>query len=359
MAVEQLSVGDVVIEEVDLRSLSEDDIVALNTFNNVLQAESDPEDPPIPLEMTRANVRNIPEVVALRTFWGREPDGGIAATAQTSYLRTEENPHALEVGISVRSDRRRRGIAKTLLYLVTDVAEVEGRTLLVGGTSDRVAAGEAFARKVGAEPGLANTQNRLILADVDRTLVRRWVEEGPERAPDYSLVAIDGAYPEELLEAITDVHNVMNTAPRDDLEMEDTYLTSEHIREFERSMLASGTERWSLFARHDPTGELVGYTEVYWNPKRPHTVGQGDTAVHPEHRGHALGKWLKAAMLERVLAERVPQGAVDIRTGNADSNDAMLGINYALGFKPHRASTVWQVRLDTVRAYLSEGGSRV
>jgi hypothetical protein len=77
---------------------------------------------------------------------------------------------------------------------------------------------------------------------------------------------------------------------------------------------------------------------------------QGNTGVRPEHRGHALGKWLKATMLQRIFDER-PQ-AEEIRTGNADSNDAMLGINRALGFKPHRAHTTWQVTTAQVRKYL-------
>jgi hypothetical protein len=58
-------------------------------------------------------------------------------------------------------------------------------------------------------------------------------------------------------------------------------------------------------------------------------------------------------MLQRIFAER--PDAVDIRTGNADSNDAMLGINHALGFAPYIAETAWQVSLDQVRAYVSPG----
>ena len=55
-------------------------------------------------------------------------------------------------------------------------------------------------------------------------------------------------------------------------------------------------------------------------------------------------------MLERILRER-PE-AVDVRTGNADSNDAMLGINHALGFKPYIAQANWQVPVEKVKAYL-------
>lgn len=353
MDVKGLRVGDIVIEEVDLPSLSEEDIVAANTFGNIMRAESNPEDPPRPVELTRASLRNIPEVVWLRQFWGRDPDGAIAASGTASYLRTEQNRHLLQAEISVRPDRRRLGLGTALLGLVADVAEQEGRTLLMGNTSERVPAGEAFAALVGAERAIAVHVNRLLLADVDRDLVARWAAEGPGRAPDYSLVAVDGGYPDELIEQIADLYDVMNTAPRDDLDMEDMHFTPEHLRQFEKSMLAQGTQGWTLLARHDPTGELVGFTEVFWNPKRPETVGQGNTGVRPEHRGHGLGKWLKAAMLQRILAER--PDAVDVRTGNADSNDAMLSINDQLGFQRFEAVAGWQVKLETVRAYL---GSR-
>ena len=143
----------------------------------------------------------------------------------------------------------------------------------------------------------------------------------------------------------------MNTAPRDDLDMEDEMHTVEMVRQWEASRDAHGTIRWSVFARHDASGELIGLSEIYWNPAEPETMYQGDTGVDPGHRGHALGKWMKAHMIERILAER--PNIVDIRTGNADSNDAMLGINHALGFRPYIAQMNWQVPVERVEAYLA------
>lgn len=345
-----LRVGEIAIEEVDLPSLPSDDVVRLNAFENVLEAEAHPDDPPTPLELTRAQVRNVPDVIRVRAFWAREADGSIAGTARTSFRDTEDNRHLLDVSMDVHPDRRRRGIGRVLLGCVAEVAEVEGRPLLVGVTSDRVPDGEAFARRLDATRGIAFHTNRLVLDEVDRDLVDRWIADGPARAPGYELVPVDGRYPDELLEAIVDVHHVMNTAPRDDLDMEDFRLTPDQVRQYEESLFASGTERWSLFARHGATGELVGLTEVFWNPHRPETVHQGDTGVAPEHRGHGLGKWLKGTMLRRILQER--PGADDVRTGNADSNDAMLGINRAMGFRPYEASIGWQLPLERVRAYL-------
>ncbi|MBI4729810.1 MAG: GNAT family N-acetyltransferase [Acidobacteria bacterium] len=349
MPVQPFRFADVVIEEVDIPSLSDADIEAVNAYGNVLRAESHPEDPPRPVELTRAHVRNIPSFVGVWGFWARDPAGAIAAAANVSITRTDDNKRLVESEIGVRPDCRRRGIARELLRLVAGVAEAEGRTLLIGSTSARVPAGELFMKRLGADPGLAQHTNRLPLGEVDRAMVGTWIDKGPDRAPGYTLVAVDGAYPDDLIAQVAVVHEVMNTAPRGDLDIEDFHITVEQVREREKSMLAARLERWSLFARA-PSGELAGFTEVSWTPAMPKVVHQMNTGVRPEHRGHGLGKWLKAWMLRRVLAER-PE-AEEIRTGNADSNDAMLGINRLLGFRPYEAHMAWQISLERARAYL-------
>jgi mycothiol synthase len=344
------ALSDLTIVPIDYRAISEDDVVALNVFENAMAAESDPDDPPTPLDITRATATNHPDVLVINEFWAREPDGSIAGLGFSWWKQTEENRHIAHCRMEILPQHRRRGLARILLSRVVDVVEADGRSLVITWTTDRVPAGEAFARRVGAEPASPVHTNRLLLADVDRDLVRRWVEEGPVRAPDYELLMLDGPYPDDLIEEVVRLTDVMNTAPRDDLEMEDETHTVEEMRQREEQGVAAGTSRWSLFAKHVPTGKLVGLTVVYWNPAQPDTVFQGDTGVQAEHRGHALGKWLKAAMLERVFRE-LPD-AVDVRTGNADSNDAMLGINRALGFKPYIAQMNWQVPAERVRAYL-------
>ena len=159
-------------------------------------------------------------------------------------------------------------------------------------------------------------------------------------------------YPEADLRAVAELFNVMNTAPRDELEQEDEQTTPKELREGEAYDLARGVKRWVLYVRHKPSGRLAGFTETYWYPEDPENLEQDDTGVLPEYRGNGLGKWLKAAMIQKVLAER--PSVKRIRTGNANSNAPMLAINHKLGFKVYRSETVWQLKTKGLEDYLSQ-----
>ncbi|NNJ11039.1 hypothetical protein EKD04_011915 [Chloroflexales bacterium ZM16-3] len=136
-------------------------------------------------------------------------------------------------------------------------------------------------------------------------------------------------------------------------DVEDQKVTPEKVREFEASNQAQGNFAWTIVAREAATGHMVGFTEIFGNPARPTILHQGATAVRPEFRGHRMGRWMKAAMLEKVLAEK-PEARF-VRTGNASSNAPMLAINIDLGFKPYLLVTIWQVETEKALGYAGEG----
>jgi mycothiol synthase len=178
--------------------------------------------------------------------------------------------------------------------------------------------------------------------------MKNWLANAPRDG--FELGFWDDALPEDQLEAICELLGVMNTAPKGSLDIEDRKVTPEMLRQWEQQLQAMGDKRWMVHVRERSSNKFAGYSEIFWSPKRPHILYQGGTGVFPEFRGHGLGRWLKAAMLERVLSE-MPE-AKKIKTGNADSNAPMLKINYELGFKPHRANASWQLRSGQLEAYL-------
>ena len=155
-----------------------------------------------------------------------------------------------------------------------------------------------------------------------------------------------GAYPTDQYAAIAEVEAVMNTMPRDDLDVEDQVRDADWVAQREQQQAQSPGERWTIFARERATQRLVGYTQVFFYDDWPGHVDQGDTGVHPDDRGHGLGRWLKAAMIDRIFREK-PE-SFRIRTHNAFSNAPMLAINNELGFVVTAKQSVWEAAVDEV-----------
>jgi mycothiol synthase len=142
----------------------------------------------------------------------------------------------------------------------------------------------------------------------------------------------------------------MNQQPRGRLEVNDERMTPERLREVERFSLTEHATRWKTFLRERATGAFVGLTDIGLDTQRPEFAQQGNTGVFPEHRGRGLHRWLKAAMLQRLLDERPAVRLV--RTTNADSNAAMRRINGELGIAAYSSACVWQLATRDAQAYL-------
>jgi GNAT superfamily N-acetyltransferase len=343
---------DLEIKPFDLKNARESEYAILNQLGNRLRAESWPEDPPRTLDETIREARSIPPFVDVKVWAAWRGVNEMVAMASVALVRMETNQHIAEAGIEVVPEMRRQGIAKQFLPLITEVASNENRRLLMVTTDSMVPAGEIFAKRLGAQLGITSRTNQLNLVELDRERIHQWIKHGEERASDFELGLWTGSYPEEELTPIINLWEVMNSEPRDDLDVEDWHWTPERIRQHEASLAHQKTERWSLYVRDKKSGHFAGFTEVFWNPAQPETMRQGATGVFPEYRNKGLGRWLKATMLEKILCER-PQ-VKRVRTGNANSNAPMLKINTELGFKPYKSWSTWQIELDKLEAYLRE-----
>jgi mycothiol synthase len=301
-----------------------------------------PGEPPVPADEVGAKIGHPsrfrrPRIVVVRE--GAE----VVGAAELVLEDFEGMSHAGEIDfLVVRPDRRKAGVGQALLGAIEEIGRAEGRTLLTHTVACSHAAAARFAAAAGAAPGLVHRQNRLRVSDLEPVVLDGWVRRAAERAGDYSLVAFDGGCPEDLLEAFAHVISVMNGAPRSQ-SLGEVSVTPEQVRANKAAFALQGKQGWTICARHEPTGQLVGFTEMGFSPYRPWLAEQGDTGVDSAHRHRGLGRWMKAANALRLLHER-PE-VREVETWNAGVNRAMLSINEAMGFRPVAEWQDWELRL--------------
>ena len=341
------------LEPFDLRSADDDAFRTLWELDEAMRAERMPDDPPVPFETFLGRYRNVPDYYQVWDLVARAPgEDGFVGWVSMSYDTSGQNAHLASVDIDIRPQHRRKGLGRRLLHLAAAQAQKVERRLLLGYSYSQVPAGVAFAQAAEAKTGLVERHSQLVLAELDRELLRDWQARAAERAVGFELLFWDHVYPEELIVPFADLCEVMNSAPRGELDVEDQHVTPEKLRAWHKNVSASGQRSWTVVAREQASGNLVGFNELFLNPARPTIIGQGATGVRPAYRNLGLGRWLKADNLERVLQER-PEARF-IRTDNAETNAAMLAINVALGFRHYMDVTIWQLETAQALAFSAE-----
>ena len=334
------------IERLPPAELSPDDLASAVGLLRRIDQEQVPEDPVKPDDVYVCQITAAPPHARL-FFWGAREHGSLVGGAYL-LLPDQDNVHLGWTSVLVLPEARRRGIGRKLLRTVADRAAVDGRAVLVCDTSDRLPASAAFARAVGASPGLETHTNQLDVRTLKPEQLQRWIDESRAKAAGYHTAWVDWANADDATIAqVAQAYEAINDMPKGDIAFEAEHWDVPRTRDRYAFFVQMGIDVWTVIAIDDATGAGVGFTEINLKPQVPEIVQQQGTAVAPAHRGHALGMWLKAAVLERLVREQ-PK-AQFVRTGNAKVNEAMLRINTELGFRPAWSTTLWQGEVATLR----------
>ena len=335
-----MDVSGYTLDRVEPAELPEAEQEAIARLFQAMSTEIVPEEPLRPLPAILARLRSKPQNQWSARVRARDASGNVVGfVGGGRSLNEPDNAHIMWSEIQVHPQHRRRGLGTALFREFVRACEGQHPELVfMGMANDRVPAGSAFLGAAGAKPGLPMKTNQLDIPSVDRAQIAEWARLDPA---GYTLERIDGVVPDRLMQAYLDSSNGMNDAPKGDLKMADWKLTEEQVRDRENWFKQVGTEWWLLVAVDEGTGEGVGFSDVTYYPKQPWVIWQQGTGVNRAHRGHKLGLWMKAVMLDRILRER-PESRF-IRTGNANTNAQMLGINTQLGFRVAWQSMLWQL----------------
>ncbi|MDY7104828.1 MAG: GNAT family N-acetyltransferase [Actinomycetota bacterium] len=287
----------------------------------------------------------------IRRVWVATLDGAPAGLAMATGRSTDTGDVRIaEVDVLVDPGLRRRGVGSALMTAVVSEVVALDRTSIIGYPAADLWAEEsaAFCARYGLTARQEERCSRARVADIDESLLDRWLAEAADHAPGYRVVQWAGPCPDDqLLARWCDAEAAMGDAPLDDIDYQHHTRDLEAQRAADAATAARGHISYCTLALA-PNGDAAGITELSVQVDRPQIGHQGDTGVLAAHRGHRLGRWLKAANWRQARAAH-PELAV-IETYNAQSNPWMLDINVAMGFRPHHVYVAHQAPVDTVLA---------
>ena len=261
--------------------------------------------------------------------------GAAVATAEIS-PPTLDNLSSCSVDVRVHPAHRRLGFGRLLLTAVLAEVQKMGRTIVFFEAPSPYPSGpgisEHLLQSVGARP---------VLQEIRRLLDQSTVQLPDVNPGPYRLVQWVDTAPEEQVEGLADLCARMSTdAPMGDMTYEPELWDVARYRAKEASAQARGRQRFAV-AAVDRAGQVAGMTDIGVNRSAP-TVGyQWDTIVAAAHRGHRLGLAMKVANHCQLRA--LLPACRWVNTWNAASNEHMVAVNDALGFRPVECWTEWQL----------------
>jgi len=285
-------------------------------------------------------------------FFGIDDESGdLAALGVVVQFTDGANAHLVWVQIYVRPDMRRKGHGRRLLERAMDITTAAGRSVMGVDVYDTAPGAEEFVASVGAAVGMQEHISVVATSAVDSAKMERWREQGPSRADGYEVMQWTDTYPHGYDGQLAGLFvNADEDMPFEDASFEPGRETAETVRgRLERTK--DTIKRVTSVARHIETDTVAGFSELLLFASDPSTLLTSLTAVHRDHRGHALGKWLKADAILRGM-DRWP-GATHIQTENAQSNAPMLGINHEIGFELEHTMIFYEATVEQVREYLN------
>jgi GNAT superfamily N-acetyltransferase len=244
--------------------------------------------------------------------------------------------HLAQLELNVHPAERRRQVGSRLLASAVAGARDDGRRSVIAET-DPGSPGDVFLPARGFRNVLTLIHTRLPMERADLA------DLADRPHPGYRLVSWEGTVPDALAETFTAARRAMDDMPMGDTDYGTVVWDIDQVRAAALAVEERGDLLYTVVAVDDSDGTVAGFTELVVPGD-----GTGDgrtysTGVLPEHRGHGLGRWMKAESIMRT--RRHHPGVEGLLTDTADDNPYMRGINDSLGYAPTHTVLLYQLDL--------------
>jgi GNAT superfamily N-acetyltransferase len=264
-------------------------------------------------------------------------DGHPLGSASLRLFDKDGQRHLAEVDVQVHPAERRAGVGSRLLGAALDAAREDGRRSVVAQAGSD-SPGAAFLTAHGFDVALTLIYARLPLADADMPALTALVDAAPA---GYRLTAWEGTVPDELADSYAASRRAMDDMPMGAVDYGTVVWDVDRLRAAAAAVAARGEVLHTVAAVDTSDGSLAGFSELVVPGG-----GEGDavhygTAVLPDHRGHGLGTWMKAASILHARERHPALGG--LLTDTADNNPHMRAVNDRLGYRPTHTAYEFQL----------------
>jgi RimJ/RimL family protein N-acetyltransferase len=320
------------IRSFDPAGASEPDLADYHALRSAADVVDFPRDPPPTYGAAIGRLRDAPVPGAVSRHWVA---GRFVGSAKVS-LPGGDNAGLAIVGVVVHPESRGRGVGTELLRAA--LPALHGCRVAIGSHMTQDGSGARWTERLGFVVTSRAVQQRLTVGSVP---VQAWNVAVP---PGYRLTRWTGAAPADLLDSYAAARDAMHDAPANRLSYRVPRWTGPVIRASERELASSGVEERVVVAIDAADGRVIGVTAMRIRPHSPEIGVQNDTSVLAAHRGHGLGRAMKAAMMRRLVAER--PDVERIMTTTAADNTYMITVNHALGYDTLRTLVTTEVPVE-------------
>ncbi|MCZ4602244.1 GNAT family N-acetyltransferase [Streptomyces sp. Lzd4kr] len=249
----------------------------------------------------------------------------------TAFLRLFTDPgqeHLAELTLQVHPAERRKDVGSRLLDAAVAAARDAGRRCVIA-QADAGSPGDGFLAARGFRKVLTLRFSRLPLADVDTTALTEIIER-PH--PGYRLAHWKGTVPDDLAHTFAASRRAMDDMPMDDTDYGTVTWDVDRVRAVAKVVEQRGDHLHTVVAIDTTSGSIAGFTELVIPGDGTGDAQHYGTGVLPEHRGHDLGRWMKAESIRQARGSY--PNLAGLLTDTADSNTHMRRINDGLGYTP-------------------------
>ncbi|KAA2256342.1 GNAT family N-acetyltransferase [Solihabitans fulvus] len=334
---------DIEIRDFEIESAGADDLLGYHRIVAASQQVDLPDDPPLTYENLVGRLRNPFTGFGPLRHWTAHRGGEMAGVANM-YFPEVENSHLVIANVRVHPQSRGQGIGSTLARAIVPAIRADGRRLVECWQVPKGGTGDSWATRLGFETVHETVQQVLLIAEADTSL---WEVAAPT---GYRLERWIGAAPDALVASYVQAREAIHDSPLGQSSMSNPQWTVDRMRAAEAERRRLDVESRTVVAVHEATGTVAGLTELEVQPHQPTWAFQRDTAVLAAHRGHGLGRWIKAHMARWLLADRPDLERFWTTTGAVNTH--MIRVNHQLGFTTTRSAIVLTQSVATLAARL-------